>query len=82
VDQSQGSHFFHNITSAGIPYFYVRHNSETGFIDWEWLKMVDCIAETRFVRHVRTKLPLLVIVNGKKRIGRILKPGPAKKWLD
>ncbi len=82
VDHSQGSHFFHNITSAGIPYFCVKYNSEKDFLDWEWLEKVNTIEETDFFKHVRTLSPLLVIVNGKKREGRIIKPNPAKKWRD
>jgi hypothetical protein len=82
VDHSQGSHFFHNITSAGIPYFCVKEKSNRDFIDWEWLESVTTIEETDHFKHVRTKSPLFVIVNGKKREGRIIKPKPAKKWLE
>jgi hypothetical protein len=82
IDHSQGSHFFHNISSAGIPYFCVKQNSGNDFIDWEWLESIDSIGETRYFRHVRTTSPLFVVVNGKKRQGRIIKPIPAKKWLD
>jgi phosphoenolpyruvate synthase/pyruvate phosphate dikinase len=82
VDHSQGSHFFHNIISAGIPYLCVKHKSENDFIDWEWLESVSAINETKFFKHVRTPSPLLVIVDGKKREGKILKPIPTKKWFD
>ena len=42
VDPSQGSHFFHNITSLGVGYFTIppgagEHRSEGPFIDWKWL---------------------------------------------
>lgn len=74
VDHSQGSHFFHNISSAGIPYFYIKHNSKTDFLDWEWLEAQNAIRETKYFRHVRTKKPLTVIANGKKRSGKIIKP--------
>jgi len=82
VDHSQGSHFFHNITSAGIPYLCAKCNTEKDIIDWEWLESVATIEETNYFKHVRTSSPLLVVVNGKKREGRIIKPNPAKKWLD
>jgi hypothetical protein len=82
VDHSQGSHFFHNITSAGIPYLCVKCNGGKDLIDWEWLESVNIIQETDHFKHVRTSSPLLVIVNGKKREGRIIKPSSAKKWLD
>lgn len=80
VDHSQGSHFFHNISSAGIPYFYIKYNSGTDFLDWDWMDSVSLVRETRYFRHVRTKEPLLVIVNGKKRSGKIIKPEPARPF--
>ena len=74
VDHSQGSHFFHNITSAGIPYFCVNWNKTDDFIDWKWLEQITPIVETDFCKHVQLEAPLQVIVNGKKREGWILKP--------
>jgi CheY-like chemotaxis protein len=74
VDHSQGSHFFHNISSAGIPYFYVKYNSDSDFLDWDWLESQESVRETEFFRHVRTEKPLQVIANGKERSGVILKP--------
>jgi hypothetical protein len=82
VDHSQGSHFFHNITSAGIPYLCAKCHTETDFVDWDWLDHLDTIEETEYFEHVRTTSPMLVVINGKKREGRIIKPGPAKKWLS
>lgn len=80
VDHSQGSHFFHNITSAGIPYFYIKYNSETDFLDWEWLGSEKLIEETTYFRHIRTEDPLLVLANGKKRSGKVIKPKPATQY--
>lgn len=77
VDHSQGSHFFHNITSAGIPYFYVRYQPGSDFLDWEWLQTQKIIRETGGFRHVRTDQPLLLIANSKNRRGEIIKPGAA-----
>ncbi len=74
VDHSQGSHFFHNISSAGIPYFYIKYNSEADFLDWEWLNDLEAVSETTFFRHVRTDKPLKVIANGKERSGKVIKP--------
>jgi hypothetical protein len=81
VDHSQGSHFFHNITSAGIPYLCAKYNKEKDYIDWDWLVNLETMEDTGYIRHVRTSSPLLVLVNGKKRQGRIIKPKAAKKWL-
>ena len=74
VDHSQGSHFFHNISSAGIPYFYIEYNSEHDFLDWAWLEGLPVSTETSFFRHVSTKKPLTVIANGKERSGKVVKP--------
>ena len=75
VDHSQGSHFFHNISSAGIPYFYIKYSSEGDFLDWKWLESISLVKETEFFRHVKTSKPLMVIANGKNRSGKVVKPG-------
>ncbi len=67
IEASQGSHFFHNITSFGVSYFSVWHESRPG-VDWGWLETMPAVAETEFVRLVRTDAPLLVKVDG--RTGR------------
>jgi hypothetical protein len=36
AEPSQGSHFFHNITTLGINYITVSKAAE-GRIDWDWL---------------------------------------------
>jgi hypothetical protein len=41
---------------------------------------VSLVQETNYFRHVRTKEPLLVIANGKKRSGKIIKPEPARPF--
>lgn len=70
VELSQGSHFFHNITSLQIPYFCVRFDS--GFeIDWAWLDQQQIISETEFVRHVWVTSPLVVQLDGRSRRGVI-----------
>jgi hypothetical protein len=74
VDHSQGSHFFHNISSAGIPYFHIQYNSESDFLDWDWLQKLPSSTETSHFRHVHLKKPLTVIANGKERSGKVVKP--------
>ena len=51
ADPSQGSHFFHNITSLGIGYITVRP-AAGDTIDWQWLDGLPTVEETRHVRHV------------------------------
>ncbi|MFB3908327.1 MAG: PEP/pyruvate-binding domain-containing protein [Candidatus Eisenbacteria bacterium] len=72
-DASQGSHFFHNITSFQVYYFSVRHTDPRP-IDWAWLARQEIVAETEFVRHVRSREPLHIRVDGRTRRGVIVHP--------
>ena len=67
---SQGSHFFHNITSFRVFYFSVDEFQEYR-IDWDWLNCQNADRETEFVKHVRLDRPLTIEVDGRKRIGVI-----------
>ncbi len=70
IEASQGSHFFHNISSFKVSYFSVPHDADPG-IDWDWLGGCEVVAETEFVRHVRTAAPLLVKVDGRSGRGGV-----------
>jgi hypothetical protein len=72
VEPSQGSHFFHNLSSFRIPYLVVGHEDHPG-IDWKWLDGQGA-AEKRFIRHVRLDAPLRIKVDGRSCIGVILAP--------
>ncbi len=74
VTPSQGSHFFHNITSFMIGYFTVTSNPADGFIDWNWLTSQKSLEEKIFTRHLRFENPIIVKMNGKQNKGIILKP--------
>jgi len=69
VDPSQGSHFFHNVSSFGVSYFTVRAGDEA--IDWAWLDGQEASSESEFVRHVRLEHPLKVVVDGRSSRGAI-----------
>ncbi|OGF65069.1 MAG: hypothetical protein A2Y62_04620 [Candidatus Fischerbacteria bacterium RBG_13_37_8] len=69
---SQGSHFFHNITSFKILYFPVSHTGKLT-IDWAWLDQQQAVYETDFIRHLQLSAPLHVKVDGRTRRGIILK---------
>ena len=72
ADPSQGTHFFHNITSLGITYMTVE-NKRPGFIDWQWLQSMPTFNETKFIRHVRLKIPVTMKVDGRSMCGAIIK---------
>lgn len=74
VDPSQGSHFFHNITSFRVSYFTVNSRTQDGFVDWEWLRTNPAVEEKRFVRHIRLAKPVVAKVDGHQNKGIILKP--------
>lgn len=64
ADPSQGSHFFHNITSLGIGYITVR--PEAGdYINWEWLDHLPMIEESDHVRHVALDHPIILKIDGR-----------------
>jgi pyruvate phosphate dikinase-like enzyme len=73
VELSQGSHFFHNLTSFRAMYFMVRHDVEFP-IRWEWLNRQPVVSETEFVRHVRLPAPVSVRVDGRTGRGVIMAP--------
>ena len=70
-DLSQGSHFFHNMTSLGILYLSVPDPKECP-IDWAWLREQPVIRETEHLRHVRSAAPLSVRIDGRSGKGLIL----------
>jgi hypothetical protein len=74
VTPSQGAHFHQNITALRIGYFTVNPDNDESFLDWQWLAERPSIEERRFVRHLRLEDPLLVLVNGHRHKGVILKP--------
>ncbi len=71
-EQSQGSHFFHNVTGFGVHYFSVPFE-KTDSIDWAWLDSMPAENETEMVRHVRLEKPLKIKVDGRIGHGVILK---------
>jgi hypothetical protein len=75
ADPSQGSHFFHNITSFRVFYFSVRHTDRHP-IDWGWLQRQGHVTETTYVRHARLDGPLRIRVDGRTGRGVIVRPDP------
>lgn len=74
VEPSQGTHFFHNITSCRIGYMSIDEKDAENFVDWKWLEKQPVVNESDFVKHVRTKKPLTTKINGRESKGVILKP--------
>lgn len=70
VDLSQGSHFFHNLTSLQILFFTVKHSGPY-VIRWDLLEAADAFRETKHLRHLRLPEPLKVRVDGRRAFGTI-----------
>lgn len=73
VDPSQGSHFFHNLSSFQVSYFTVRHGGFGGTIDWDWLNQKEALVETPYLAHIRLQDPLVIKVDGRTGRGVVSK---------
>jgi CheY-like chemotaxis protein len=74
VTPSQGTHFFQNLTSFNVGYFTVNPETGDGVVDWAWLDGQPPASSQAHVRHIRLDHPILVLMNGKRNEGVILKP--------
>ena len=72
VEASQGSHFFHNLSSFRVSYFTGHHEGPRP-VDWRWLDARPAEMETEFMRWVRLAAPLVVRVDGRTGRGVILR---------
>jgi hypothetical protein len=68
-EPSQGSHFFHNLSSFSVLYLTVPP-AAAGAIDWDYLAAQPEVGASEHVRHVRCAAPLVVEVDGRSRLGR------------
>jgi CheY-like chemotaxis protein len=68
IEPSQGSHFFHNLTSFQIVYLTIKLSGNFNLIDWEWLNNKKSIYESEYVRILSLHQPTDVLVDGKKRL--------------
>jgi hypothetical protein len=74
VDPSQGTHFFQNLTSFGVGYFTINAFKNEGVYDQEYLNSLPAVEETKFLRHVRFEKPIVVKMDGKRKLGVVMKP--------
>lgn len=74
IEPSQGTHFFHNLTSFGVGYFTVDTAGGNGFCDWDWLNSCAADYEDDLVRVVRLKDALHIVINGRSGVGLVFKP--------
>ncbi len=72
AEPSQGTHFFHNITSLGIPYLTLDEKAGPGerrrqdFLDWTWLAGRRAELESNTLRHLHLEQPIVLKCDGVK----------------
>ncbi len=71
LDESSGSHFFHNVVSMSVGYLSVQPEISKSFIRYDILDAQELVSKTKYFRHVRFKKPITVSMDGKKRLAVI-----------
>lgn len=72
ADPSQGTHFFQNITSLGIPYLTLNENNSTGdmekkdYFTWSWLAEQPVKDKGRYIHHIQLDQPFTLKCDGTK----------------
>lgn len=75
IDPSQGTHFFQNLTSFKVGYLTINPFINEGFLDIDYLNGQEAIYEDTYLRHIRFKEPLSVVIEGKSNKAAIFKEG-------
>ncbi len=74
VTPSQGSHFFHHLTSFRVGYLTVNPEAGDGALDWAWLAAQPARSEAHSVRHLRLEDPIRLAIDGRRGCGALFKP--------
>ena len=74
MDPSQGTHFFHNLTTFGVGYFTISPYVDEGHFDVEFLNSQKAIDETKHLRLVKFDSPIRIEVDGRNNKGVVYKP--------
>jgi hypothetical protein len=74
MEPSQGTHFFHNMTSAGIGYFSLCGDTPNEFVRWELIRSLPGRQYAHGVRHLRLPQSLTVRMDGQNQQGVIALP--------
>ncbi len=68
LDASSGSHFFHNVTTMNVGYFTVQPELSESYIKYDLLSSAKLEKKGEFFNHVSFKKPLVIKMDGRKRI--------------
>jgi len=74
VDPSQGTHFFHNLTTFGVGYLTVNPYLHDGIYDVDFLNAQPAKYESQFLRHITFEKPLKIEIDGKSNRAVVYKP--------
>lgn len=74
IDPSQGTHFFQNLTSFNVGYFTINPFLKDGIYDLDFLNKQQTVYEDDFIKHIRFKNFMPIIIDGKNNKGIIMKP--------
>ncbi len=74
ADASRGNHFFQHMLANKVGYFYVSDDPDTGTVAWDWLEKQPVHRESRFLRHLRFRRPVIVKIDGRSSRGVMIKP--------
>jgi hypothetical protein len=69
IEPSQGTHFFHNLTSFGVGYMSIRNSQ--GFANIKLLRQLHPMSETEYIIHFRVPTDLIILINGLQKKGII-----------
>ena len=69
IEPSQGTHFFHNLTSFGVSYLTIDPAAEGSVYDTASLDAMPAEFDNGFIRLVRFGQPLTIAINGRRGIG-------------
>ncbi len=74
VEPSQGTHFFHNLTSFGVGYFTINTHLGDGRLNIDYLNALPAVHESECIRHIHFNKPLRIEIDGRNTRGIICKP--------
>lgn len=73
IEPSQGTHFFHNLTTFNVGYFTVNPYINDGYLDVNYLNSLNSIYEDEHLRQIRFSANPVVCIDGKSNIGVVYK---------
>ena len=74
IDPSQGTHFFHNLTSFRVGYLTINPYINDGYLDMDFLNSQSPTFENELVKQIQFESPVKVLLDGRNSTGIIFKP--------